>query len=217
MFDGELVFQPIWFCLNPIYHLKHSKYITDLPPPPISFPIAIGTNLTNEEVKFLLFASVPISGVQPHPTIPSASIMMPYPFELWIDMISFLKSPNFANPEMHPQSQNKHQYKTRNSLSNTHRKKIADALKLHLKIRSKATVEDRNIWGFRFSTVKPWENIGFRFALFHPARVRTSMVERYNKPYVPCKHILWVFKDVHGLALWASNIILQLVLSISEV
>lgn len=117
MFWGNAIFQSIWLCPNPICHIKHLKYIAELPPPPTSFPVAVGTNLSLGEVMYLLDVGLSILGVTNHPSVPSPLVLGPSALEIWIDVASFQESLNIANPELQPRSQNKYQSKTRNSLS----------------------------------------------------------------------------------------------------
>lgn len=107
MFGGNAIFLPIRFSPNPICHFKHSKYIVELSPPPASFPVATRTNLSLEELKYLTDVGLIVCSVFDHSLIPSDSLETPSSLELYIDVKSFPKAPNFFDPDLRPKFQNK--------------------------------------------------------------------------------------------------------------
>ena len=210
----------IWFCPNNIcLRSRLRRFVGALPPIPDSIPMSSGTNASPEELEFLLAQGLRVEGWTRQP-----STIGPTAVDLAIDVNHFPERVSLQNPTLRLMSRNGKQCRQRQLDSAEFLKKKRSATVEVMRKVDEVTVIHGNGWGKQIciATHENDPRLAKRYWVqicVFPCCSCPDFFKRHttNKSYMPCKHLLWTFRNTFRLDLGSSLIVKQPVLTISEV
>ena len=219
----------LWFCPNThCYQSKGNRSIGPLPPAPPQLPVAVGTNLSQEEIRFLLEQGLQIQGLRRHKTPfespPEDFPTVPTHLDLRVIVDDFPEKVDVNNLDFRHSKRNNRVCQNRASDSSAHVSRVQSAKLQRMRILHEIPIHTGNGAGKQYLIATheddnlPPKRYWVQICCF-PSCSCEDFYRRHTrgKSYQACKHILWVYKTVGGLDLPSSFIVKQPILTLREV
>lgn len=216
-YGGAISSAHLYYCPNNIcFRGKERKGIERLPSRPQFLPVAIGTSLTDAEISH--FREIGLINIQRDNTTETN------PFDLRIDVNLFTERVDLQDPSRRLPSRNGKLSRQRTGLTSQNLKRIASANQESMSLICEKTVTLGNRWGMQYQIRTHEENEALKSSYWvqiccFPCCSCDDFFKSHShkRPYLTCKHLYWVYKNVFGLDLLQSSVVNQPVLSIGEI
>lgn len=182
-----------------------------------------GSNLTQDEIHFLLGSGISIAGLVSR-CVTRLTNTSPAQLELRINVDLFPEVVDIHDVSSRLHSRNGKLCRQRLKDTVEVLKRIKSAEKDEMRVLTERDVSQGNGFGKQFCLVthendgKPTRNYWIQICCF-PCCSCDDFYTRHTrgKPYLPCKHLFWIFKNIFGLDLHTSLVVKQPIWTIGEV
>ena len=208
----------MWFCPNNKCHFSRGRRpLGKLPSPPEKLEVLVGTNLSIAEMDYLTQMGLRWTG---QAVVPNAN---PNAVGLRINVDLFYEKINLEDPIFRLPSRNGRNSRQRFTQTSSHFTRIQSAETQRMSVIMEKDITRGNGWGKQIlvqnhegdiSTSQYWVQV-----CIFPCCSCEDFWRRHShsKPYLPCKHIFWVYKNIFHLDLHNSTLVNQPILTVREV